>query len=183
MAGGIHCDVKWQIAGDAPQHLPGVPVPEGGTERLGAHSAPIAGDAGGWIYPWPCGMVVTSHGECLMQEGIGVFPSMTQGHWDLLHRSQHWADRGFKLLPWEQCWGPPGQAAWRDGAQGWSRRCCVITGAFFTYWKEKALQGAEVMSAALLQLLPHSASLLPNKTEAVIEALSVPRLFQWLYLI
>lgn len=39
------------------------------------------------------------------------------------------------------------------------------------------------MRAVLPWLLPHAESLLPNKTEAVIEALSVPGLLQWLYLI
>lgn len=50
----------------------------------------------------------------------------------------------------------------------------------FTYLKEKALQGAEVMRALLL---PRAESLLPNKTEAVIEALLLPELLQSLYLI
>ena len=53
----------------------------------------------------------------------------------------------------------------------------------FMYLKEKALRGAEVMRSALSWLLPHTESLLPNKTEAVNEALLVPGLLQWLYLI
>lgn len=51
----------------------------------------------------------------------------------------------------------------------------------FTYLKDKALRGAEVMRAGPPRLLPRAESPLPNKTEALIEALSAPALLQWLY--
>ena len=98
----------------------------------------------------------------------------TQGHRELVLRSQHWDDTGSDWSRGNRA-GPRGPG-WLEG------RCPELEremprgyGGIFTYLKEKALRGAEIMRAALL---PHAESLLPNKTEAVTEALSTPGLLQ-----
>lgn len=47
--------------------------------------------------------------------------TVTPGHWE---SQKHWGDLG------SSAGVPPHQAGWRDGAQGWGRRCRVVTRGF-----------------------------------------------------